>query len=579
MAALITAPIQSGVRLPGPGVEVPLATLFIFAAAAAAGLASRRRTAGGGDAGLGATTAGVRPLAWPQAFFMLAAALGLAALVASRAWTDVLKESVQLAEVALVAPWLAARAVRRDGVARLGDCLAGVTVAVLGLAVLGWRESWPLALSDAKSAVFVVGGLPFLLGRCGGLRRPLREAAVVAVGLAVGVTFGHGGMLVAALVVVALVGVTAGRAGRWVTVAAGLALVMGSALQATAGTNPWSQLSLHFSSGHVRRGYIEARAALLAPRHRPFGGGLGKYLETINELRPLQPLVPDPRDQKIPRDGNCQYLVTLVEAGLPAVVALLTMVAWAACSAAGAARSGGGPGPAAAVAAIVGWGVAGLFCVFVSRGGGVWFGALFGAASALRPGVRPKVLQRRLLPASVVAGSLVLALVWAGEGDAGAVRSRGLRGGLDRRLRVVDLPDELAVGGGILKVEAEAARETTPPFVVGAFDGASGGGALAISEGAGKGTGTATLAFEVSEPGEYLLYGRVWWDDACSNSLRIVISEEATVLTDEVFGRWHVVEAARPHRLTAGTHTVRLENLEDGIRLDWLALRRLEAAR
>jgi hypothetical protein len=278
----------------------------------------------------------------------------------------------------------------------------------------------------------------------------------------------------------------------------------------------------------------------------------------------------------VPRDGNCQYVVTLVEAGIPAAVAILAMLVWAAWVAGAAAKATGDARLAALTAAIVGWSAAGLFCVFFSRGTGVWLGVLYGAAMALRPPARPRLTRRFLVPATVVVGSLLLAVLGAqGVGvDPGV--SRATPSTLDKRLRVVTLPDDLDTTGRLLRVEAETAGDLIAPFMVVADSQADGGRALAIPEGKGKGVGQAKVIVRVKQAGEYVLYARVRWDDGCSNSLRLVVGDDAAVLTDELFGRWHVVEAPRRVRLAAGAQTVVLQNLEDGIYLDWLAFRPAE---
>jgi hypothetical protein len=306
------------------------------------------------------------------------------------------------------------------------------------------------------------------------------------------------------------------------------------------------------------------------------GGGLGRYRESINDLRLLQPLVPHPTDQKVPRDGNCQYLVSLVVAGVPAAVALLAMAIWAIQAASAAARATGDARTAALLAALVGWSVAGLFCVFVSRGCSVWFGALYGAAMAQCSPVRGSLTRRCVMPVAMVGGSLVLAVLCAHGVGYGQSMSHPVAGTLDRHLRVVTLPDDLDATGRIIKVEAETATAIVPPFVVVTDNQASGGKALAIPEGGGKGVGQGKLTITVKKAGEYILYARVRWDDGCGNSLRFVVGEDAAVLTDEVFSHWHMLEAPHPIRLAPGPQTVLLQNLEDGICLDWLAFRPAE---
>lgn len=557
--ALITAPIQTGLHLPHAGFDVPLSTLFLLGAAALALCFSRRR---GEDAWI----------TWPQIFFVLAAGLGLIPLLAAGAWKDGVRETFLLAEAVLLTPWLVVRAVRRDGFGWLTDALASAAGALLAINALGLSEIRPLVLSDAKSAILVLSGLPFLLARIQILRRPLRELATLALALAIGTGFGHGGMILIAAALLAAAGFGLRLLPRGLAAAAVFVMLAGSGLQHGGDNGTWAQLNPHYGDANVRRTFIEARAAWQGPRLHLFGGGQGQYRETINELRQYVPLIPNPLDQKVPRNSNCQFLLTMVEDGIPAAVALLALLAWAVVASWRVSRMEDAEHTRMLTLALMAWGAGGLFCVFLSRGTDVWFGALYGMSMAVTSAWSSGGSRRRTvaIPAAIMAASVLASLAFAAVGGRNAfVKSFAV----DRPLRIVTLSDDLDTSSRVVKVEATSVTDIVPPFQLTTVSGTVSEKALTIQKNAGKGVGEASATIAVPADGEYRLYGRVWWIDGCSNSLQFVIGSTTAVLTDEVFGRWHVVEARTSLKLTSGPHTVRIVNVEDGIRLDWFALR------
>jgi hypothetical protein len=142
-----------------------------------------------------------------------------------------------------------------------------------------------------------------------------------------------------------------------------------------------------------------------------------------------------------------------------------------------------------------------------------------------------------------------------------------------------------ATASDLVCLEAESAAEIEAPITIKAGaqpPGASGGAWLEIAEGAGKPpavAGSARLTFTVDRDGDYLLWCRVWWSDACGNSVAVSINGTKPFLfgQDATYARWHWVKA--PPRLpqltlTAGTHTLQFINREDGIRIDQVLLTR-----
>lgn len=137
-------------------------------------------------------------------------------------------------------------------------------------------------------------------------------------------------------------------------------------------------------------------------------------------------------------------------------------------------------------------------------------------------------------------------------------------------------------------LEAEHAESIEPPMEIVHVDAdadadqaVSGNAYLQIARGKGNPPemphGAAEIAFSVREAGEYRLWCRVWWTDGCGNSFTVRINDGKPFSfgLNSVFRRWHWVSA--PPRLPQlklepGTHRLRIENREDGVRIDQILL-------
>ncbi|OPZ31371.1 MAG: hypothetical protein BWZ02_00267 [Lentisphaerae bacterium ADurb.BinA184] len=149
-----------------------------------------------------------------------------------------------------------------------------------------------------------------------------------------------------------------------------------------------------------------------------------------------------------------------------------------------------------------------------------------------------------------------------------------------------------AWAGDVVCLEAESAIEVTAPMLrtdiafppdgksSAVLASSSGGRYLEIPEGAGKppeAGGDATIEFTLDQAGTYTLWCRVWWLDGCGNSLGIAINggKDFTFGQDATYKKWHWVRS--PPRLeqlmlSAGKHTLKLMNREDGIAIDQILL-------
>jgi len=443
-----------------------------------------------------------------QIGFLALSSLGLLGLSRGQVWGGV-KELVQLAEIVVLAAWAFRILAQGASIAFMRSLIGWVGLALLFLVPL--LPDGVLRLSDAKYGVFVLMAWPSVLGTFGQTRGRLRLGLLIASGMAVGMTFGHGGPLLAWLLVTALA--VAARK-RLVSVRDALCCavpaILLSLLPLFHSASPWQRLDPHYDGDHLKRTVIEARAAFRAPMESPLGAGLGRYKTTINQLRLLDTHVPHPDDRKVPTDGNCQYLVTMVEAGPAAALALVALFVGSALSV--RRREGDGVWPLSLVSCCL----AGLFCVILSRGTGVWVGALLGIAGHGAPAPVPRAAwQRAALVAAVAGTCLVVALC-----------------GAPAKPRVVVLDDGMGDGSraGVIRVEAEDCSVVEPPFAVASVDDASGSRALVLPDETAKGEGKATYSVDIAAAGTYVLSARVLWQDGCGNSVRFEVGRESCVL-------------------------------------------------
>jgi len=489
------------------------------------------------------------------------------------------KELVQLGEITLVSVYFVQFGTRRRVRANVVWVLAGLELLLLVLAAVGGL-GW-LGLSPAKWGAYATLAAPFAVLVLGRLGCPW---LAVVPGVLAGLGFPHAGPLLVWCIVVAVGSLVFGGRHRLALLAIPFALGA-SLLPGQRGS--WDRLRPHYDETHLKRSVIEAELALRSPLRLPLGAGLGQYKAAINHLRDFGAPDPHPADSKVPRDGNCQYLVTLVESGPIGLVGLFWLLLGA-CLAAW--RAGPGELPeeaqdrrAVAVALIAAMG-AGLFSLALARGIGIWLGVLIGLA--FDPHGQPLSYRRpwRVLGCwTMVVCLLALSLLVNGTDRDWPSLANQVVAGLHqpRRTthgpRIVVLPD--TYGGGpanVVTVEAENAFEIMAPFQVVKADGASGNRALAIPEGRGKGIGRATLHLSVPAAGRFLLFARVQWSDGCGNSIAFRLAGQEVRLADEVYERWHQVTGAVTLDLPAGDVQVQAVNLEDGVMLDYIGLQAVE---
>jgi hypothetical protein len=90
-----------------------------------------------------------------------------------------------------------------------------------------------------------------------------------------------------------------------------------------------------------------------------------------------------------------------------------------------------------------------------------------------------------------------------------------------------------------------------------------------------KGDGGYVLfKVKVPESGNWIVWVRGWWYDGCGNSYFLVVDDKPpqTVGQDATYRVWTWRKASQPYALSAGTHTFKLQNREDGARADQLLI-------
>ena len=84
--------------------------------------------------------------------------------------------------------------------------------------------------------------------------------------------------------------------------------------------------------------------------------------------------------------------------------------------------------------------------------------------------------------------------------------------------------------------------------------------------------GNCVYKIKVPSAGTYQLWALMHFNDGCANSIFTKVDAlPSTYITDATYGRWHWVKGAK-YTLTAGTHTVRMQYREDGVKLDQFML-------
>jgi uncharacterized protein YodC (DUF2158 family) len=96
-----------------------------------------------------------------------------------------------------------------------------------------------------------------------------------------------------------------------------------------------------------------------------------------------------------------------------------------------------------------------------------------------------------------------------------------------------------------------------------------------VKEGGPADTGHAEYKINVPKAGLYQFWARCRWYDYAGNSFYIIVDDiqvtsKTPFITDETYKKWHWV-AGPALQLSAGFHTIRIQNHRDGAKMDqWL---------
>ena len=84
-----------------------------------------------------------------------------------------------------------------------------------------------------------------------------------------------------------------------------------------------------------------------------------------------------------------------------------------------------------------------------------------------------------------------------------------------------------------------------------------------------KGVGQATLKLNLTAPGAYYVWSRVFWENGCGNSIGLVVNGQERMLgEDGTYGKWHWRDSRTRVDLKAGANTIVLKNRETGVKVD-----------
>jgi hypothetical protein len=313
-------------------------------------------------------------LSWAQLLLLGLVSMGLLGL-ARQEWRTGAKELVQLVEIAVLAPFAFRALHRRLGLGAIASALA---VAFVGLLVVRFLP-WSFGLSGRKTGLLLVLSFPFVLAVLHRLSNRRQHALLTGLaGVLLGLCLDHGGLVLGAAVATLAMVWRCERRGTMALALAGLVL----ASVVTPLAAPWSALRPHRDDTHLRRGVIELMATVRAPRLYPLGAGLGCYQPAINRLRTEIPQQPHPEDNRVAQDGNCQYGVLLVEAGIPGLVGILLFLGLGLLASLRPQPDPDGPDRAAVTSALLGAAFCASVGLLFSRGVGIWTGGLIGLATA-----------------------------------------------------------------------------------------------------------------------------------------------------------------------------------------------------
>lgn len=151
-------------------------------------------------------------------------------------------------------------------------------------------------------------------------------------------------------------------------------------------------------------------------------------------------------------------------------------------------------------------------------------------------------------------------------------------------LSVAFVVSATAALGAKIVVENEGSKAITASMRVAADTQASKGKCIEIpvarphaaTETGPRDKGNAIYNISIPADGTYQFWARCWWYDACGNSFSVLVDTDTVTaktpyVTDQTFKKWHWV-AGPALKLTKGVHKIRIQNREDGAKMDQFLL-------
>ena len=86
--------------------------------------------------------------------------------------------------------------------------------------------------------------------------------------------------------------------------------------------------------------------------------------------------------------------------------------------------------------------------------------------------------------------------------------------------------------------------------------------------------GYALYKVKIPAKGQYYVWVRGWWQDGCGNSWFLVVDDgdPQTEGQDATYQTWKWRKASQAYTLSAGVHTFKLQDREDGARIDQILI-------
>ncbi len=451
---------------------------------------------------------------------------------------------------------------------------AFIVIFLLLMHLLNLNTHFPFYLSDTKLEAFIVLLTPFVILNTNNFSFLRRFILLAGISVLCGFSFSNGGLLLSYLMIFILSGLLLSETKNLVTALAIPTLIC-SFIQFNSKT-AWDSLAPGYNETYTKRLYIEYKASLKAPANFPLGIGPGSYKKGINYLKKFQPSVPHEADMKIPKDSNSQYQIYLVESG---IFSLLSFLAYLLYLFVVSLKTENRNDRYLSLILVSALGVTALFCVVFSRGIGIFAGGLLAVVSSRRFSEN----EKSLYPAIIVFASLMFLIIFLIAGTRfdnphhqspyNLFLLREITNmPMDQKLKTIVL-NKSADQKTTIIIEAENALDLQPNFIVVPANDSSGDHVIEIPKDSGKGIGTAEYELDIPESGMYKLFARVWWEDGCSNSIAVEIGNlPRIVLSNELFKKWQLIESVVPIALDKGKCRLKIINLEDGVKIDFLGL-------